>query len=265
MRRVTRRQPISITASRRAPPILGAPRLPPSTATRPPRGWRRSETSVRPQPQLDRSATHQRTQHHRLGRLGCPSSRVASRSSGPAADARSSSSSTGRASSPIAHLSAEDPVARRSSPRAWVSTAQSSQIGVGIQELRLPGLRYVPAVLSRTPATSAGVRYGTDVRVNGVGHPHLGHRHPSESCSAVRRSGLHLLRPGATSATRDARNRPLRLGSGTNDVTVRGSDGLRFVSLVLGDTGDLVTGKEPVTNPAYPRRDSGGWVGGPGS
>ncbi|WP_027862427.1 alpha-(1-_3)-arabinofuranosyltransferase family protein [Marmoricola sp. URHB0036] len=107
---------------------------------------------------------------------------------------------------------------------------RSSQIGVGIGELRLRGLPYVPTVLStRVTRTSCGT--GPQVSVNGTSYP------TRVVATAARLfSGRPVPARICTAGQTATPTSPVDLRGGTNEVTVRGSDAFQFQSLVLRNT-----------------------------
>ena len=131
------------------------------------------------------------------------------------------------------------PAIRASQLRIQVRTAsfvtdlgfdsQSRQVGVGIQELRLTGLPFVPMTLSTRPV-NAGCGSGPDVHVNGAGYRTSVTATPAQ-LSSGRSLPASICVPGADAKT----NPSLNLHAGTNDVAVSGSDAFDFESLVLRD------------------------------
>jgi arabinofuranan 3-O-arabinosyltransferase len=114
---------------------------------------------------------------------------------------------------------------------------RSSEIGVGIQELRLRGLPYVPTVLStRILRTSCGT--GPQVTINGTSYPTRVIGTPARLFSGqpVR---ARICTPGQPVATSTSQ---IDLPAGANEVTAQGSDAFQFQSLVLRGASAASTG-----------------------
>ncbi len=114
---------------------------------------------------------------------------------------------------------------------------RSSQIGVGIQELRLQGLPYVPTVLStHVMRTRCGT--GPEVSVNGTTYATRVIATPARLFSGrsvpARICGVGAPAPASVSQ--------LDLPAGTNQVTAQASDAFQFQSLVLRDVDAASTG-----------------------
>lgn len=120
--------------------------------------------------------------------------------------------------------------------------SQATQVGVGIQELRLTGLPYLPVALSTRPQTSP-CGSGPTLRLNGVVHRtrvsatpaqlFTGESLPASICSST---ATGPVASGSGSVQR------LGLRAGSNDVTVTGSGAFDFDSLVLRDPAAAGTG-----------------------
>ncbi|MCW2867303.1 MAG: hypothetical protein JWR20_1491 [Marmoricola sp.] len=112
--------------------------------------------------------------------------------------------------------------------------ARQTQLPVGVTELRLNGLPYVPTVVS-TQAVDQGCGTGPAVTVDGVLRPTT-----VVASAAQLLSGADLTAELCTNGAGDARSAaagdsPLALGAGSHDVSVRGSSAFDAVSLVLAD------------------------------
>ena len=107
--------------------------------------------------------------------------------------------------------------------------SRSSQIGVGIQELHLRGLPYLPTILSRR-VTTTRCGAGPGVRINGVDYPTR-----VVTTAAQLFSGRSV--PARICATDPVasilRNGDVDLPAGTNEVIATGSGAFQFQSLVL--------------------------------
>jgi arabinofuranan 3-O-arabinosyltransferase len=110
---------------------------------------------------------------------------------------------------------------------------RSSEIGVGIGELRLRGLPYVPTVLStRLTRTPCGT--GPQLTVNGTAYPTRVVATPARLFSG-RAVPARICTPGETASTVPSGGQ-LDLRAGSNHVTATGSDAFQFQALVLRNT-----------------------------
>ncbi len=115
--------------------------------------------------------------------------------------------------------------------------ARQTQLAVGVTDLRLAGLPYVPSVVS-TRAVDLGCGSGPAVTVNGVLRQTAVTAWPAQLVSgrhlpaAVCPGGADSVAPVAQAEAGDA---PIALRAGPNDVSLRGSSAFDAVSLVLSD------------------------------
>ena len=113
----------------------------------------------------------------------------------------------------------------------------SDQIGVGIQELRLTGLPYLPSTLSTTEVDH-GCGSGPTVRIDGVVHESAVTASPAQLFAGT---SLPASVCAPTTGTRQSPSRtPVALRAGANDVDVTGSGTFDVVDLVLHDPSSVV-------------------------